>query len=119
MLTSKPSSARKTVPMKFTTLIPTTRNEGTGVAPSILYRLIESLLRPFGGMTREGSVTGHWIDDDGTEFMDECVKISIECERPRFQEAMRAVRRVGRRLGQKAMYFEVVGYDGVQILRIE
>ena len=29
------------------------------------------------------------------------------------------VRRAGRKLGQKAMYFEVAGYDGVQILRIE
>ena len=35
------------------------------------------------------------------------------------QEAIRAVRRAGRKLGQRAMYFEVAGYDGVQILRIE
>ena len=27
--------------------------------------------------------------------------------------------RIGRRLGQRAMYFEVAGYDGVQLLRIE
>ncbi len=32
---------------------------------------------------------------------------------------MRAVKRIGRRLEQRAMYFEVSGYDGVQILRIE
>ena len=38
--------------------------------------------------------------------------------RDRLQEAIQAVRRVGRKLGQKAMYFEVAGYDGVQILRI-
>lgn len=73
---------------------------------------------PFGGGTDEGLVTGYWIDQDGTEFRDVCVKVSVECERVRLSEAMRAVRRVGRKLGQRAMYFEVSGYDGVQILRI-
>ena len=105
--------------MKFTTLIPTTRNDGTAVAASVLERLIDSLWRPFRGMTDEGWVTGHWIDDDGTEFTDVCVKVSIECDRDRLQAAMKAVRRVGRKLGQRAMYFEVAGYDGVQILRVQ
>jgi hypothetical protein len=105
--------------MKFTTLIPTTRNGGTAVKPSALHRLIDSLWRPFGGMTNEGSVTGHWVDDDGTEFTDVCIKVAIECDRGRLPEAIRAVKRIGRRLGQRAMYFEVAGYDGVQILRVD
>ena len=70
-------------------------------------------------MSNEGYVQGHWIDDDGTEFNDVCVKISIDCDRNRLGEAIRAVKRIGRRLGQRAMYFEVSGYDGVQMLRIE
>ena len=61
--------------MKFTTLIPTTGNEGTTVKPSILNRLIDSLWRPFGGMTNEGLVTGRWIDESGAEFKDVCVKV--------------------------------------------
>jgi hypothetical protein len=105
--------------VKFTTLIPTARNDGTAVAPSRLARLIDSLWRPFGGMTNEGLVTGHWVDADGTEFKDVCVKVSVECGRSRLQEAMKAVRQVGRKLGQRAMYFEVAGYDGVQILRVD
>lgn len=105
--------------MKFTTLIPTVRNDGTAVKPSVLARLIDSLWRPFGGMTNEGLVTGHWVDEDGTTFTDVCVKVSIECERRRSEQAITAVRRIGRRLGQHAMYFEVSGYDGVQILRLE
>ncbi len=104
--------------MKFTTLIPTTRNDGTEVAPSILDRVIYLLWHPFGGMTNEGIVTGHWIDDDDMEFVNVCVKVVIDCDRNRLQEAMRAVKRAGRKLGQRAMYFEVDGYDGVQILRI-
>ncbi len=105
--------------MKFTTLIPTTWNDETPVKASVLSRLIEGLWRPFGGMTKEGFVSGHWIDDDGTEFSDTCVKISIECERIRLREAIRAVQRIGRRLKQRAMYFEVSGYDGLQVLRID
>src|SRR5437764_15223012 len=105
--------------MKFTTLIPTTRNDGTAVEAAVLERVVDSLRRPFRGMTKEGYVTGHWIDDDGTEFTDLCLKVFIECDRDRLFEAIKAVKRVGRRLGQRAMYFEVDGYDGVQILRIE
>ncbi len=109
---------RKHREVKFTTLIPTTRNDGSAVRPSVLARLIHSLWRPFGGMTNEGLVTGYWIDD-GTEFQDVCVKVSIECDRGRLHEAIKAVRQIGRKLGQRAMYFEVSGYDGVQILRIQ
>jgi hypothetical protein len=105
--------------MKFTTLIPTTRNDGTPIKPSFLDRVLDDLWRPFRGMTEERDVKGHWIDDDGTKFTDVCIKVSIECDRDRLQEAIRAVRRTGRKLSQKAMYFEVAGYDGVQILRIE
>jgi hypothetical protein len=104
--------------VKFTTLIPTTRNDGAAVKPSALARLLDALWRPFGGMTNEGLVTGHWLDE-GTEFKDVCVKVSIECDRSRLPEAIRAVRAIGRKLRQRAMYFEVFGYDGVQILRIE
>jgi hypothetical protein len=39
--------------VKFTTLIPTKRNEGTAVKPSVLDRLIDGLWLPFGGMTDE------------------------------------------------------------------
>lgn len=105
--------------MKFTTFIPTTRNDGTTVKSAVMERILEALWRPFRAMTKEGYVTGYWIDEDGTEFKDVCLKVFIECDRSRLVEAIKAVKRVGRRLGQRAMYFEVEGYDGVQILRIE
>ncbi|MBI1904465.1 MAG: hypothetical protein HYS13_25495 [Planctomycetia bacterium] len=106
--------------MKFTTLIPLTRNDGSRVRRSELSALVESLWRPFGGMTEEGHVTGHWIaPPDGTHFQDTCLKVSIETDRERLPDAIAAVKRIGRALGQRAMYFEVSGYDGVQFLRIE
>ena len=54
--------------MKFTPLIPTTRNDGTPIPLSTLARLRDALWRPFKGMTEEGEVTGHWIDADGAEL---------------------------------------------------
>ena len=105
--------------MKFTTLIPTTDNEGTAIKPDVLERVLDAMWRPFRGMTKEGYVTGFWIDDDGTEFTDVCLKVYVECDRSCLLEAIKAVKRIGRRLKQRAMYFEVSGYDGVQILHIE
>jgi hypothetical protein len=105
--------------MKFTTLIPTTWNDGTPIDPNLLKRSIRKLWEPFGGMTNEGEVTGHWTDHDGVEFADKSIKVSIECDRSELQEAITGVLRIGRRLDQRAMFFEVSGYDGVQFLRTE
>jgi hypothetical protein len=55
--------------LKFTTLIPLKRNDGSRVRRSELSAIVDSLWRPFGGMTDEGHVTGHWIDPaDGNAF---------------------------------------------------
>ena len=103
--------------MKFTTLIPKTRNDGTPFLKHLLDRVIEGLWKPFGAMSQEGEVIGRWTHE-GIVHSDLCIKISIECSRDRLQEAIRAVQRAGRKLRQKAMYFEVTGYDGVQILAL-
>jgi hypothetical protein len=90
------------------------------VGAAEMSQVLDSLWRPFGGMSEEGLVRGHWVDpDDGTEYQDVCLKVSIETDRPRLIEAIEAVRQIGRQLGQRAMYFEVAGYDGVQFLSID
>ena len=104
--------------MKFTTLIPTSQNDGTPFEAVFLRRVIDQLWTPFGAMSEEHEVHGRWTDDDGSIYRDVSIKISIECDRSRLQEALRAVKKAGRRLGQHAMFFEVSGYDGVQILRV-
>jgi hypothetical protein len=105
--------------VKFTTLLPTMWNDGTPIPSAVFARCLDALWRPFRGITEEGFVSGRWIDTDGTEFTDRCMKVSIECDRARLAEAIRTVKRTGRKLGQRVMYFEVTGYDGVQFLRIE
>jgi hypothetical protein len=67
-------AGKEAAAMKFTTLIPKTQSDGTPVRPFVLDRLIDSLWKRFRGMTDEGTVTGHWIDEDGTYRIQGCVR---------------------------------------------
>ncbi len=104
--------------MKFTTFVPIKDNDGVLYGEQWLKRLILRYWLPFRGMTNEGLEEGYWTDIDDRLYMDISHKISIEADRDRLFEAIRAVKRLGRKLSQKAMYFEVSGYDGVQILHL-
>jgi len=105
--------------MVFTTLIPTRRNDGSPVPRAELQEILSGLWTRFGGVTIDGIVTGHWIDShDGQHYQDESLKVSIACDNDRLQDAESAVVEVGKRLEQKAMYFEVRYFDGVRFLRV-
>jgi len=43
-------------------------------------------------------VTGDWTDADGLYFADGWVKVAIECDRSRLEEAVRTVKRIERKL---------------------
>jgi hypothetical protein len=106
--------------MIFTTIIPKYRNDKTKVPGTELREILDGLVDQFGGMTTEGEIAGQWIDPkDGKRFNDKGVKVTVACDSERLGEAEEAVRAIGRRLGQKAMYFEVRYYDGIRFLRID
>jgi hypothetical protein len=105
--------------MKFTTLIPTRLNDGSEVPDEQLQEIIDGLALEFGGCSDEGLTKGQWIDpQDSLVYRDECRRISVVCDRVLLDEAREAVVRIGRLLQQRAMYFEVRDYDGVQILEV-
>jgi hypothetical protein len=105
--------------MKFTTLIPTRFNDGKRVPARTLRRFMEDLTKEFGGCSEEGLTKGQWIDPaDATRYRDETIRVSVVCDRIQLSEARQAVIRIGSELRQRAMYFEVRDYDGVQILEI-
>ncbi len=104
--------------MKFTTLIPTTRNDGSPVTTSELKTILDCFWAAFGACTVEGKTDGYWVDG-GTPFQDECLKVVVSCENDRLAEAESLVRDVGKQLGQLAMYFEVQYFDGVRIIRCD
>lgn len=105
--------------MKFTTLIPTRYNDGRPVPPTQLERLLDQLASQFGGCSEEGVTKGQWIDPaDAARYRDESLRVSVTCDRVLLDEARQAVIRIGKKLKQRAMYFEVRDYDGGQILEI-
>jgi hypothetical protein len=120
LLGSKHKTDRKGRPSKFTTLIPTHRNDGEPVDPAYLPLLVRQWSILFGGCTVEGLCFGHWIDTrDGGHYQDESVRVSVVCDNDLYDDAVAAVLEVGMALGQEAMYFELRDFDGVRILRVK
>lgn len=105
--------------MKFTTLIPIRLNDGQEVPPEHISRILDELVQQFGGCSDEGITKGQWLDpQDHSLYRDESRRVSVSCDNRLLWEAQQAVIRIGKELGQKAMYFEVRDYDGVQILEV-
>lgn len=104
--------------MKFITLIPTQRNDGSTVSQNEMQGILQTFWVEFGGATIEGPVEGHWIDN-GQHYQDWCMRVTVVCDSKQLDQAKRLVTQIGRQLDQKAMYFEVIRDDGVEFLRIQ
>jgi hypothetical protein len=106
--------------MKITTLIPLQFNDLRPVPEEQLRQIIDNLVKQFGACTEEGRVVGHRPEPDRPGIAREnFLKLSIEMDRKRLDEARAAVRQIGRILAQREMYFEVREYDGVQIIKAD
>ncbi|MBN2295692.1 MAG: hypothetical protein JXM70_24890 [Pirellulales bacterium] len=58
--------------MKFTTLIPTYRNNGEHIEKVELETIFKRFQAAFGGCSIDGPVRGHWVDPtNGTQYDDE------------------------------------------------
>jgi hypothetical protein len=105
--------------VKFTTIVPTSRNDGTPVSEQEIEEILLDLTAQFRGVTLEGATIGHWTDPaDGKHYRDEGLKLSVVCANELLAAAEAAVMKIGRQLGQKAIYFEVRDFDGVRFLTI-
>lgn len=105
--------------MKVTTLIPVRYNDGCKVSRRLIRRIVDELAVEFGGCSDEGITKGQWIDpDDSAHYRDESRRVSVFCDRVQLDDIRNAVIRIGQTLGQRAMYFEVRDYDGIQILEM-
>lgn len=106
--------------MKITTLIPLQFNDLRPVPEEQLRRLIDDLVKQFGACTEEGRVVGHRPEPDRPGIAHEnFLKLAIEMDRERLDEARAAVLKIGKTLAQREMYFEVREYDGVQIIKVD
>lgn len=104
---------------KFTFLVPTTLNDGTAVPQSYLAGVAADLAMLCGGSSTDGSsVHGIWFGSGGQQFNDTNRRYSAAAERSQLNDLIALVERIGRDLKQEAMFFEVIGYDGPQIITI-
>jgi hypothetical protein len=105
--------------MKFTTLIPMRFNDGRDVPQEKMNRIIDDLAVQFSGCSDEGVTKGQWLDPkDSQLYRDESRRVTVVCENHQLWEAQQTVIKIGQELGQRAMYFEVRDYDGVQLLEV-
>ena|SRR5688572_6512180 len=105
--------------MTFTTFIPTRRNDGSAVRKTERQAILRETWQRFGGWTLGAVQEGAWLDPrSGATYFDKTQPLMVDCDRNRLNDARDWVLEIGRRLDQKAMYFEVRDYDGVQILEV-
>jgi hypothetical protein len=105
--------------MKFTTLIPLRFNDGREVTAEMINDFIDELTFEFSGCSDEGVTKGQWIDpSDSRIYRDESRRVTVSCDNRMLWRAEQAVIRIGKKLGQRAMYFEVRDYDGIRLLEI-
>jgi len=105
--------------MKFTTLIPMRFNDGRKVPLEQIDRIIDELAAQFNGCSDEGVTKGQWLDPKNSRlYRDESRRVTVVCNNAQLREAEQAVIKIGQELGQRAMYFEVRDYDGVQFLKV-
>ncbi len=94
-------------------------NDGREVSQDQMDRFIDGLARQFNGCSDEGITKGQWLDPkDARLYRDESRRVTVVCANNQLWAAQKAVIKIGRRLGQLAMYLEVRDYDGVQFLEI-
>ena len=105
--------------MKWITRLPTHDNHGKRFSKSILKSVTDKVRDKFGGYSLDGPGFGAWTDDEGVVYEEHSYVLTVLCDRTLYFEARAIVIEVGKRLNQKAMYFEVRDVDGVEIISIE
>jgi hypothetical protein len=102
----------------FITRMPTHYNDGTAVPEDVRQEIADRVADAFGGYTLEGPGQGAWRDDGGRVYAEASYRLEVACGRERYAEARALVIAIGQRLRQKAMYFEVRYFDGVEIIDV-
>jgi hypothetical protein len=78
-------------------------NDGRGVEPEILVEIFQALTRQFGGYTPLGTSDSSWGPQGSTE---PTMGVEVAVAPERVGELEQIVIAIGRKLGQKLMYFD-------------
>lgn len=98
-------------------LLPTTFNDGSPIAASLLKSIELEIFEKFGGWTVLGEVAGTYrMTDSGQMQTDRLTQVWVALPNERIGELKTMVAKFGRWLQQEAMYFEVTDSE-VKLLR--
>lgn len=59
-----------------------------------------------------------WADEEGNVYAEDSYRLEVACPRHQYGLARETIINIGRRLKQRAMYFEVRYFDGLEIIEI-
>ena len=99
------------------TRIPTHRNGGRKISAKERREVLRQVRDAFGGYSLEGPFQGVWVADDGKVYEETSYRLEVVIGPGELQEAREMVIRIGKQLGQRAMYFEI--REGGEIINID
>jgi hypothetical protein len=103
--------------MVVITRIPTHRNDRSRISRREQRAILTLVRDTFGSYTLEGPFRGSWVADDGRVYEETSYRLEVLVEPERVREAQDLFMRIGRQLGQRAMYFEV--REGGEVIDLE
>jgi hypothetical protein len=103
--------------MLVITRIPTHRNDGSKISHRVRRAILTLVRDTFGGYTLEGPFKGAWVADDGGVYEETSYRLEVLVPPERLSEARALFVRVGKQLGQRAIYLEV--REGGEIIDLE
>ncbi len=103
--------------MLVITRIPTHRNDGSRIGSRERRQILTHVRDAFGGYTLEGPFQGAWVADDGQVYEETSYRLEILVAAERLGEARELFVRIGKQLGQRAIYWEV--REGGEVIDLE
>jgi hypothetical protein len=95
------------LPMIVVTRIPKHRNDGSEISEAELTRILNRVVDKFNGYSWEGPCRGAWVSADGTVYREESYRLEVVVAPEQVKQARAHFARIGKQLGQKAIYIEV------------
>jgi hypothetical protein len=86
--------------------LPLTDNRGQPIPAEVIVDLQRELLAQFGGFTIHSTSQGRWKSREGRVYREEVVTYEVAVPVDKIPLLRGIVVRLGRRLGQRAMYFD-------------
>src|SRR5438445_13323438 len=97
--------------------IPTYYNDGSKISRRERRDYLTLVRDKFGGYTLEGPFQGAWVADDGRAYEETSYRLEVLVAPERLREARQLFARLGKQLGQRAIYFEV--REGGEIIDLD